>query len=161
MGKFNFKNQKDFEKVKDESEVFYHTIEEVMCPYFKEVIAFNAKGLKHLKFKSKIQARSRKDQYARFKLLHLAPEVLQKSGTVQGTWETQRFERQRTNSRWEHVLREVKFYEFIAVLDSIRVKVIIKEVKGGNKYFWSIIPFWGIDKTSRKRVLHSGNPAWD
>lgn len=64
---------------------------------------------------------------------------------------------QKTNSRWEKVLRDVSFYEFMAVLGNVRVKVIVKEVSGGEKHFWSVIPFWGINKEISKRVLHSGD----
>jgi hypothetical protein len=161
MGKFNFKNQKDFQKVKSEAEDFYKDIGQVYCPYFKEKIAFNAKGLKHLKFKSDRQARPIKDQYSRLKLIRLAPEVLKQSHTLQGIWQIKRFEAQKTNSRWERVMKDVIFYEFIAVLNNTRVKVIVKEVFGGQKHFWSVIPFWGIDKSANKRVLHSGDPEND
>jgi hypothetical protein len=34
-----------FKKVKEEAESFYKQIGEIYCPYFKEKIAFNAKGL--------------------------------------------------------------------------------------------------------------------
>jgi len=161
MGKFNFKNQEDFQKIKSEAEDFYKNIGEVYCPYFKEKIAFNAKGLKHLKFKSDKQARSSKDQYSRLKLIHLAPEVLMQSHTLQGIWQIKRFEAQKTNSRWEHALKEVVYYEFIAVLENVRVKVIIKEVQGGEKHFWSIFPFWEIDKKNSKRILYSGDIEYD
>ena len=157
MGKFNFKNEKDFLKVKSEAEEFYKTIGDIYCPYFKEKIAFNTKGLKHLKFKSNRQARPGKDQYSRLKLICLAPEVLKRSHTLQGIWQIRRFEFQKTNSRWEQVMKDVMYYEFIAVIDNVRVKVIIKEVSGGEKHFWSVIPFWGVDKTTSKRILHSGN----
>ena len=52
MAKFNFKDEKDFEKVSADAEAFYTTIGEVRCPYFGEKIAFNTTGFKHLKFKS-------------------------------------------------------------------------------------------------------------
>ena len=160
MGKFNL-NENDFESIKKNAETFYETIGDVYCPYFKEKISFNSKGFKHLKFKSDRQARSRKDQYARLKLLHIAPQILKASHTLQGIWQTKRFEMLKTNNRWEYILKEVVFYEFMAVLDSIRAKVIVKEIHGGEKHFWSIIPFWGIDKASSKRILCSGNPAQD
>ena len=73
-----------FNKLKSKSEEFYKSIGEVHCPYFKEKIIFNAKGLEHLKFKSKNHARSRDDQYIRLKLLHLAPKILELSKTIQG-----------------------------------------------------------------------------
>lgn len=162
MGQFNFKNEEDFDRIKDSAEKFYRTIGEIKCPYFnKESIAFNVKGIKHLKFKSDMQARLRHDQYTRLKLLHFAPEVLKRSHTVQGIWKTKKFEELKTQSQWKHIIKDVVFYEFVAVLENVRVKVIVKEVLGGQKYFWSIIPFWHIDKEASKRILHSGDPEND
>jgi len=158
MSRLNFKNEEDFFKVKEETEKFYHSIKEIRCPYFAENIVFNAKGLRHLKFKSDQKARTQEEQYIRLKLLKLAPEVLQKSHTIQGIWETKKFEEQKMNKRWEKILKEVIFYEFIAILENLRVKVIIKEVRGGVKYFWSVIPFWNVDKSSSRRILSSGDP---
>lgn len=160
MGKFNF-NQEEYEKVRDEAEKLYQTFGQVYCPYLAEKIAFNAKGLRHLKFKSDQQARSHQDQYSRLKLLCIAPDVLKKSHTVQGIWKTKRFETQNINSQWKHAMKEVIFYEFIAVLNNVRVKVIVKEILGGEKHFWSIIPYWGIDKVNCKRILHTGDPEQD
>ena len=160
MGKFNL-NENDFENVKKGAETFYETIGEIYCPYLKEKIAFNSKGFRHLKFKSDRQARSRKDQYTRLKLLHVAPQILKASHTLQGIWQTKRFEMLKTNNRWEYILKEVSFYEFIAVLNSVRAKVIVKEVHGGGKHFWSVIPYWGIGKDNRKRILYSGNLEHD
>lgn len=161
MGKFNFKDDQDFEKVRADAETFYAAIDNVHCPYFGEDIAFNAKGLRHLKFKADKQARPHKDQYSRLKLIYYASEVLKLSRTVQGIWSVKRFEEQKTNNRWERVMKDVTYYEFIAVLDSVRVKVIVKEVAGGEKHFWSVIPFWGIDKNTSRRILHSGDPEHD
>jgi len=157
MGKFNFKDEQDFQKVKTDAENFYRTIGEVHCPYLKEKVAFNTKGLKHLKFKSNRRARPRKDQYSRLKLVRLAPEILKQSHTLQGIWKIRRFENQKINSRWECVMKDVIYYEFIAVINNLRIKVVVKEVLGGEKHFWSVIPFWGIDKINSKRILHSGD----
>jgi len=161
MGKFNFKDDQDFQKTRTSAEDFYTTIDAIHCPYFGEKIAFNAKGLRHLKFKTDKQARPHKDQYSRLKLIKYAPEILELSKTVQGIWSVRRFEEQKTNNRWEWTMKDVVYYEFIAVLDSVRVKVIVKQVAGEGKYFWSVIPFWGIDKSVGRRVLHSGNLECD
>lgn len=162
MAIFAYQDGADFEKVKQEAEALYETIDNVPCPYFGgEKIAFNAKGIRHLKFKSDEKARPRLDQYARLKLLYLAPHILKLSHTVQGVWKTKQFELQKSHSRWERQLKEVCFYEFMAVLDNVRVKVIVKEVAGGEKHFWSIIPFWKLAPESHKRILHSGDPRQD
>lgn len=160
MGKFNF-NQEEFEKVKSDAEKLYGTFDSVYCPYFTEKISFNAKGLRHLKFKSDQQARIQNDQYTRLKLLYLAPQVLTKTHTLQGIWRTKQFESNKTGGEWKYIMKDVIFYEFVAVLENVRVKVILKEVFGGEKYFWSIIPYWSIDKVGSRRILYSGNPDAD
>ncbi len=151
----------NFEEVKIKGEAFYETIKEVNCPYLKNKVHFNASGLEHLKFKGIRKARPQQDQYMRLKLLHLAPEVIKMSHTLQGIWETKQFERVRMHSRTENILKEVTYYEFVAVIEKVRVKIIVKQVEKRQPIFWSIIPHWGIDKATSKRKLHSGYPAED
>ncbi len=117
---------KNFEEIRLKGEELYKTLSEIYCPYFKEKISFNSQGLEHLKFKQRGRARSEQDQYMRFRLIHLAPEVLRISSSVQGVWETKKFEHFKTNNRWEQVLKQVIYYEFIAVIQRNRVKVIVK-----------------------------------
>src|SRR3989344_4224622 len=98
-----------FYTVKGEAEDRYKGIGKVYCPYFKEEIAFNAKGLEHIKFKEKDKARLVIDQYIRLRLLKLAPQIISKSHTLQEFFETKRFEKQKINSRWENRLIQVEF----------------------------------------------------
>lgn len=148
-------------EIREKGERFYKDIKEVYCPYLKEKVSFNAQGLAHLKFKQREKAPLEQDQYMRFKLIHLAPEVLQYSHTVQGILETKRFERVRMNSRTDTVLRPVVYYEFIAVVKRNRIKIIVKQIDGGEKFFWSIIPFWGMNADTMSRILHDGIPEED
>jgi hypothetical protein len=136
-------------------------VKEVHCPYFKEKVAFNAKGLEHLKFKGNRQARSHQDQYIRFRLISLAPKILESSHTLQGMSERRVFEKEKTHGHWQSTMRPVTYYEFVAVVKDIRVRVIVKQVEDGPKYFWSIIPFWKSDKLNGNRVIHSGKPETD
>lgn len=150
-----------FDKIKSKSEELYKSIREVYCPFFKEKVIFNAKGLEHLKFKSKNHARSQDDQYIRLKLLHLAPKILQLSGTIQGFSEQKIFELNRSNHRNEKNLVDIIYYEFVAVMEKVRVRIIIKRVGSAPKYFWSIIPHWKVDKVTGKRKMNYGNPQDD
>ena len=161
MGRFKFKDEQDYERVRMEAEKFYVTIGKVRCPYFACDVVFNSKGMRHLKFKANRQSRSHKDQYSRLKLVNIAPEILRLSRTVQDIWIIKRFEEQKINKRWEKILKEVSYYEFIAVLNSIRVKVIVNEVAGGEKHFWSVIPFWRKDKNISILGLQSDNTEYD
>jgi len=154
-------DKEKFNQKRLEAETYYKNIKEINCPYFKEKIVFNAKGWGHLKFKSYRRARLPKDQYVRFKLIHLAPKVLMDSHTVQGIWTTKKLEFMNINSRWENIMRNVTFWEFIAVIDEIRVRIIVKQIEDGIKCFWSIIPFWKVDAGTKRRFLYSGKPDID
>lgn len=151
----------NFEEVRIKGEEFYSTLEEITCPYFKDKVFFNAQGLNHLKFKDQRKARPQQDQYMRLKLLYLVPIVIQTSSTLQGFSETRNFEKIRVNSRTDTVLKTINYYEFVAIIEKCRVKVIVKQIENGRKFFWSIIPYWGVDKNTKKRKLHSGYPEED
>ncbi len=151
----------NFEEIKTKGEEFYKDIGEVYCPYFKDKVSFNAKGIEHLKYKQRGKARNDNDQYMRFKLIHLAPEVLKISSSVQGILDTKKFEFIKSHNRTDKISVNVFYYEFIAVIKRNRVKVIIKQIDSGKIFFWSIIPFWGMNKLTMDRILHEGNPEED
>ena len=65
------------------------------------------------------------------------------------------------HGRTETVMKPVKYYEFIAVVKRNRVRVIVKQIDNGHKFFWSIIPFWGMNKKTMSRLLHDGLPEED
>jgi hypothetical protein len=156
---------KSYEKIRLQAESFYTTIGEVECPYFNDTVAFNSKGIKHIKFKKDTVARSHSDQFIRLKNINLAPRIINKSKTLQEYKETKCFEEKKAGGKREMVLQEVKYFAFIAILkDDLgrlqRLKIVVKQVANGKPYFWSIIPFW---KSNRElsRQMHSGNPEID
>ncbi len=150
----------EFQKVRGAAETFYKTVGSVRCPYFNETINFNAEGIEHLKFKTWNRARERRDQFMRLKLIKLAPDVIRNSRTLQGFWQTKLPVRRKRHGVWESVYTDTTYYEFIAVLDQKRVKVIVKQFVGGEKFFWTMIPYWRTNKFN-KRILHDGNPETD
>ncbi len=153
--------EEQFKKVKEKGEIFYKSIVEIYCPYFKEKILFSSAGLEHLKFKRREKTRLEQDQYMRFKLIHLAPEIIKLSHTLQGSLKINKFERVRSHNRTDMVLKQVSYYEFIALIKRDRVKVIIKQIEDGQKFFWSIIPHWGMDESTKSRLFHDGFPEED
>lgn len=156
--KISFTN-KEFAELRLRVEQEYKAIPDARCPYLDCAVAFNAKGLDHIKFKAWNKARNRNDQYTRLKLIHLAPEVLRRSHTVQGIEQGKRFERVRVHSRWESKLLFVTYYEFIAVIKGCRTRVIVKQLGSTQPYFWSIIPYWKQGRFGKK--LFDGNPETD
>lgn len=151
----------DFDQVKQEGENFYEALDCVNCPYFKEKIYFKSGGLEHLSFRKRGRVRLKQDQYMRFKLLGIVPEILKQSHTLQGKLETKRFEKIRRHNRTDLVFKDVTYYEFIAIVKRNRVKIIVKQVESGEREFWSIIPFWGMNDKTKSRIFHEGFPEED
>jgi hypothetical protein len=159
MSSLAFTDQ-EFAATLHEAQEMYRSLGQIKCPYFQASIHFNARGFDHLRRKSWNRGRDRRDQFMRLKHLALAPEILRLSRTVQGIEETHEWERRHKHGRWEKLMVPVTYYEFVAVLDQRRFKVIVKQLAGGERMFWSLIPFWRQDEQGR-RLLHTGNPAHD
>lgn len=154
-------SREKFKAEKQKAEDFYKNLDTISCPYFGEKVFFNAKGLEHLKFKRKNHSRIIDDQFIRFKLLSLAPKILKLSKTIQGISNRKIFESLRSNNRNEYKMVFAEYFEFIAVIDGIRTRVIVKQIENSPKYFWSIIPFWKVNIKDGGRKIHSGNPEED
>lgn len=154
-------NIDDFEKIREKGESLYKEFGAVYCPYFKLKIAFNSQGLEHLKYKKRDKTRLIQDQYMRFKLLNFVPEILKLSYTLQGILETKKFVKTRVHSRSDTLLKSVNYYEFIALIKRYRIKIVLKQIDNGEIFFWSIIPFWGMNKDTMTRILHEGTPEED
>lgn len=148
-------NLENFEYIKARGEELYKSFEPVKCPYFNDVVHFNAQGLEHLKYKKRNRDRLQQDQYMRFKLLHLAPQILKLSRTVQGIMPLKTVGRVFCNSRREWVIQQSFFYEFIAVIDDVRARVVVKRIEDGQLMFWSIIPFWRNGTDNERRLYTS------
>jgi len=154
-------SEEEFVSILSEAQAKYESTPEVYCPYFKERVHLNSRGFEHIRLKRWNKARGRSDQYHRLRLLHLVPEMLRSSHTVQGIWHTSEWERVKRHGKWIQILKNVSYFEFVAVLGRVRIKVVLKEIEGGAKFFWTIIPFWKMNAVTNKRILHEGNPVTD
>lgn len=154
--------QKRFDDVKRKAEEEYKKLDNVINPFLKKRINFNAKGLDHIKFKEWNKARPISDQFVRLKFLTLAPKILECASTIQEFSESKSLERIKSNSQWNFFAKSVKYYGFVAIWNfRIKIKIVVKEIEGGQPFFWSIIPFW---KTRQdpileeiKKVFHEGD----
>jgi len=150
----------EFDAILQTAQELYRTLGQIRCPYFQDNVQFNTRGLEHLRHKSWNRGRDRRDQFMRLKHFACAPEILRLSRTVQGIEHTAEWERRHKHGRWEKRLVPVTYYEFIAVIEERRFKVIVKQLADGQRIFWSLIPFWRQSGQGR-RLLHDGNPAQD
>ena len=154
-----------FKNTREEAERFYKNIESVYCPYLKTSISFNAKGLSHIKMKSWNKSRSKNDQYIRLKFIRLAPIIIKMSNTLQEIQELENIENVKILGEWKKNNKRITYFAFIAIINKIRLKIIVKKIENNNPYFWSIIPFWKKKNCSiagrTKKVFHEGDLRCD
>lgn len=149
---------RNFERARLAAEEEYRSFGNVRCPYFGEAVAFNAKGLEHVKFKSKRRLRERSDAFVRLRNLRLAPLVLKLSHTLQEKQTRRIFVEAKSKGRRWNAVKDCDYYGFIAILRdgnfTKRLKVVVRQIEGGEKHFWSVIPYW---KSNKEIRMHSGN----
>jgi len=151
-----------FEELKKKIKEYYDKLDVVTCPYLKRDVNFNEEGFSRLLSKSWNRGRSTIEQYTRLRILPKVVEIIKISHTLQEFDERNIFVRQKINSRWEKRLKTVRYYVFIAFLKeyNFRLKIIIKEIEGGQPFFWSVYPSWKVIKNinkKNKKIFYSGN----
>lgn len=139
--------------------LYYQSLSPVWCPYLQDTVHFNAEGFEHLLFKSWNRNRSKREQYTRLRLLPCVPEIILKSHTLQEYDERVLPVRQKINSRWEQRIKRVRYYVFIAIIKTVRLKIVVKEIEGGEKFFWSLYPSWRErnEEGNIRKIFYSGN----
>ena len=132
-------DDKKLEELKQKIKQEYDKVGKVWCPCLEDHVHFNNEGFEHLLFKSWNRGRSKLEQYTRLRLFPFIPKIIAKSHTLQEYDEKKIFVRQKINSRWEKRLKLVRYYVFVAIEKSVRLKIIIKEIEGGEKFFYSFV----------------------
>lgn len=141
---------------------YYRRIGAVRCPYLKTNVHFNSEGFGHLLSRSWNRGRSTAEQYIRLRLIPKVVEIIRIANTLQEYDQREMFVRQQINSRWENREKVVHYYVFIALLieHGLRFKIIIKQIEGGEPFFWSVYPSWRVEKNvanNKKKIFYNGN----
>lgn len=122
--------------MRGEIKIFYEQYKQfgsVFCPYLNDIVYFTKSGFDHLLWKSGVP-RSKQVIDARLNVLHIAPEIISKSGTLQ-----------------EYENSDKEFLCFIAIIHKKKYKVVVTKSSTGIYRFVSIIP--NIKTSSRDNYL--------
>ena len=151
------------EAIRSEARRSYAALGPLFCPYLNDVVHFRNDGFEHLLFKRKDKPRSPAEQYTRLRMLPLAGEVIRKSHTLQEFSQQTATVRQQSANRWEKKAKAVNYYVFTAIIrPRVRIKVVIREIEGGVKHFYSLFPSWRVETDTNGKLtkaLYSDDPA--
>ncbi len=136
----------NYKKLKKESQAFYSSVKSIYSPALKENISFTSEGFNHIVFKKERSEREKSSQKLRFKLLPLAKKLIEKSTTYQEYEKKSSFFDVKKNKKISKELKIVEYWGIIAILESRKIKVILRKIGNGNIHFWSVIPAWSTNK---------------
>ncbi len=155
-----------YEATKTQADNIYKKVGSIKSPALGETVFFTSEGFNHLMFKGKSE-RTKNDQMTKFKILPAGIKIIKKSTTFQEyaefLIEVTRKKKIRGKRRTvkENVL--AKYWCFIAIMDGLKVKTIVRQVGTGKKHFWSVVPNWNINKYSNFALVKKfkGDPEED
>ncbi len=146
-------NEEIFNKARDAAKAKYAAFGSVHCPYFKEMVRFNSKGFNHIKFMKLGKIRNLKDQYFRLRFLEIAPIVIKTTSTLQGISIFERLIKKKNKGMWINSTEKIIYYEFIYVHEEeSRFKVVVRKDGEGDRYFYSIIPYFQNKNRTRRSL---------
>lgn len=142
-----------FKRLKNKTKDYYKSIDRVYCEALRADIVFNSDGLVHLKYYANRKERDKRVQKNKFMCLSDGVEILKKTTTIQ---EYRRSicpvgKKNKSGFRKTSVVEWFGFFSIISFSRSVRVKVVVKRIGGGDgQYnFWSVMPFWTLSNNNR------------
>ena len=142
------------DEVKAEAERRYKAVGSLYCPYFEDEVHFSNEGFEHLLFKRRNRPRPGIEQYTRLRMLPLAQEVIRKSHTLQEHSRQVTIIRQQSSNQWNKRPKWVNYYVFVAIVRPlVRIKVVVREIEGGSKHFYSLFPAWRVESDAGGKTI--------
>jgi hypothetical protein len=141
----NFPND-NFLEAKKFAHGFYSTIGRIKCPALNdEYIAFNAKGIHHVINK---KSRTKDEVVARLSYLQYVESII--SDPFAKIDFRQKKEKEYLKKNGLYQLYEVvsQYWTFTKPIDAtLKIKVVIRQVEQGGKYFYSIMKYEHLNTT--------------
>lgn len=128
-----------YEKSKNKAKGIYSKIGRIECPAFSnELISFSRAGFNHLIRKGRI-SRTKNEQKRRFVLVPYIEKIITNPDSK--IFYREKIVKYKANRHGEKIFIKSKaqFWAFEKVIQSCRIKVIIRQLSNGNKHFFSVI----------------------
>ncbi len=139
-----------YSELLEKSKLYYQELDTVYSDALQDNIYFNSKGFNHITFKNPRNIRPITDQMNRLKLLESAIQLIKKANIYQEYEEVTGLEN-----------KNIKYWGIIAILNNVKLKVIIRSIGNGQKHFWSVIPGYTTSEKRDGAFKMKGNPEID
>ncbi len=138
-------------ELKTEKKKYYNSIKEIYSEALEANIYFNAKGFNHITFKNPRNIRTVPEQISRLKIFDTAVKLLKLANIYQEYEEVENLDTKKTTYYWG----------IIAIIDNIKIKVILRKIGNGQTHFWSVIPGYTSSEKRDQKFKIKGDPESD
>ncbi len=138
-------------ELKTEKKKYYDSIKEIYSEALGVQVHFNAKGFNHITFKNPRNLRSIPEQIYRLKIFDTAVKLLKLANTYQEYEEIENVDTKKITYYWG----------IIAIIDNLKLKVILRRIGNGQTHFWSVIPGYTSSEKRDRKFKIKGDPDSD
>lgn len=127
-------NDKDFFALLRRRKLKYDTVKNIYCPFLKEIVYFNNKGIYHATHNSDKSFRARGDSERRLSLLPHVYDCIKYCGAYER--EPRITPKNDPKNRYN---KEIIEYELRHTINkNFKVVVVLKRIGNGRLYYWSV-----------------------
>ena len=135
-----------YEKIRQDSHVWYKNQSPVNSPALNQLVYFTAEAFEHTKYKRARAERDKPSQIMRLKMLPRAFRLIELSTTIQEYEEIVKVVSVKRRKKRVHQSKQIQYWGLIAIIENRKIKVILRKIGNGQLQFWSIIPAWTTNK---------------
>lgn len=142
-----------FEQLKAKTKQFYDSVDPIYCPALNMKVHFTSEGFNHLRYSKKTE-RTIAVQGAKLRLVPQAKKLIEKTTTIQEYCDGLEMIHRK---RYKKMVKEslmVQYWGFIAVIDGVRLKAVVRRVDNGKYMFWSVMPLWRSMKYDKYNLVN-------
>ncbi len=150
---------KDYLKIRESAHKLYAGFGKVYCPALGADIHFTSEGFNHLIYERAKKERDKRTQILRFDMLEKAKFIL-KTITMYQEYE-ENIEYRKVNRQGKYIGMNVvvRCWGFVAIVQKLRVKVVVIQVGNGKMEFQSVIPAWFIKHYRQIKLIQNSTGA--
>jgi hypothetical protein len=127
----------DYEKAKQEAKTFYDSIRRIWCPALNDYVIFHDVGFRHLIRKGS-KRRPKSEQKRRFALIPYVSSIIGDMNVPVSHEERETTHLVKWQDEKQIITTDTDFWVFVAVRDSQKMKVVVRQFKGREKHFFGV-----------------------
>lgn len=146
---------KNYLEIRKAAQELYAGFKKVYCPALGGEVHFTSEGFNHLIYERAKKERDKRTQILRFDMLEKAKFILETSTTYQEYEENIEYRKVNRHGKFVGMNVIVRCWGFVAIVQKLRVKVVVIQAGNGKMEFQSVIPAWFVRQYREIKMIQN------